>query len=86
MENYKLTEGEIELIKAGSEYIGERHGRYQANIELVAKASKWGLSVEVIAELTPFTVGEVNNILNKIGNNEHDTKHGKSLSYGEQSH
>jgi hypothetical protein len=69
MESYKLTDGEIELIKAGSEYIGEKRGRYQAYIELVAKARKWGLPMEVITDMTSFTVGEVNDILNKIESN-----------------
>jgi hypothetical protein len=70
MESYKLTEGEIELIKAGSEYIGEKHGRYQAYTEFIANANARGLSLEAIASLTSLTVGEVVSRLNQIGNHE----------------
>jgi hypothetical protein len=74
MEYYKstkLTEGEIELIKAGSEYIGEKHGRYlgkqEAYTEFVTNLFEQGLTTDKIAGMTRLTVGEVMGILKNIG-------------------
>jgi hypothetical protein len=70
MEYYKstkLTEGEIELIKAGSEYIGEKRGRYQAYTEFVTDLYEQGLTTDKIAGMTRLTVGEVMGILKNIG-------------------